>query len=405
MSEPQKTGPVGVLSNVKVLEIGQFGAAPMCSMLLGDMGADVIKVEDPDGGEQFRHNQPMYDGWSHYFVSINRNKRSFAVDFKQHKGRDLLRKLVAQMDVLVENMRPGVLDRAGLGHEELLALNPKLIYCSISGFGHTGPLAKQGAYDQIIQGYSGMMALTGHAGQRPAKLAPAVPDIAAAYSATVAILGAYIHRLQSGKGQWIDQGMLDASLYSMALLYLPQLIGYGESPKPLGAAHPVVAPLDAYPTADDSYINTGIVTKEMWGPFCRSIERLDLENDPRFAHMADRVRNRDELDEILFAVFRQRNRDEWVEIMTRGGVPAGPVLDLKEAFAHPQARSREMLLTAPDSVWGSVQSIGHSFKYGSTPNSVRLPAPRLGEHNEEIVRALGLPDAEIAALKQAGVFH
>lgn len=394
----------GVLSCYRVLEIGQFGAAPVGAMLLGDMGADVIKVEPPGRGDPYRQNLPVRDGWSYYFVALNRNKRGIAVDIRHPEGRELVLALAGRSDVLLENMRPGALDRMGLGHAQVRARHPRLIYCSITGFGHTGPLGRDGGYDQIIQGYAGMMALTAHPGQDPVKLAPAVPDVVGAYAAAAAVLGALLHRERTGEGQWIDLSLLDASLFSMTLIYLPQLLGEGRSPRPWGAGHPVLVPLGAYPTADGHYINTGAVTEPMWKDFCQAIGRPELADDPRFRTKPDRVEHREELEAILRPIFRSRSRDEWVEHLVAHGVPAGPILDLKEAFEHPQARAREMLIPMPDSVWGEAWGVGHPFKYDRTPNSIRLPTPRLGEHTASILQEeLGLSPAEVRRLREAGV--
>ncbi len=394
----------GVLTGYRVLEVGQFGAAPLCAMLLGDMGADVVKVEQPGRGDPYRYNLPVRDGWSYYFAALNRSKRSVTIDIKRPEGQELLLRLAERFDILIENMRPGSLDRLGLGHEDVLRRNPRLVYCSVSGFGHTGPLRDEGAYDQIIQGYSGMMALTGHPGQPPAKLAPGVPDVLGTYGAGTAILGALLHREKTGEGQWIDLSLLDASLFSMTLIYLPQLIGYGESPQPMGAAHPAIVPLDAYPTADGSYVNTGIVTPAMWEPFCNAVGHPELAQEARFATISSRLEHRRELDDLLRPVFRSRTRAEWVDIMTAHGVPAGPVLDLKEAFDHPQSRAREMLIRTPDPVWGEVDSVGHPFKFSRNPNSVRLPVPRLGEHTVDVLQSdLGLSENEIRRLRDAEV--
>jgi len=388
MSASERTQPsAGALGAFRVIELGMYGSAPICSMLLADFGADVIKVEPPEG-DFYRQLPPFEQGESHYFMSVNRNKRSVVLDLKTDSGRQALGKLIASADVLVENFRPGVLTRLGFGYEQCAQLNPALVYCSISGFGQTGPQREEPGLDLIVQGYSGMMLSSGEDNQAPFKIAPAVPDVMGGQSAAYAILAALLARERSGLGQFVDISLLDTSIFSMQLVYLPQWLGSGESPARNGSGHPSMVPMQAFRAGDGRWFNLVGNTDRMWSAACKAMGRDDLSVDPRFATNAGRTANRRELLGILEPLFATRSAHDWVELFKEAGIPCGPVNDLAQAMATPQVKAREMLVDMPHPRLGHVKTIGIAPKLTATPGTLRRHAPGLGEHTEEVLREI-----------------
>ena len=397
MNNALKEGP---LAGIRVVEVGQYGSAPLAAMLLGDFGADVIKVEPPQG-DLYRGMPPIKDGESFYFAGVNRNKRGIVLDLKTEEGQAALRAVLVKTDVLIENLRPGVMARLGIGPTSLRQTHPHLVICSISGYGQDGPMHEDGAYDLIIQGYSGMMASTGEAEGAPVKLVPAVPDVLSAQQAAFSIMAALRARDVTGQGQHIDISLLDVAIYAHTLIYLPTVFGTGESPQRLGSAHPEFFPNQAFQAADGKWLNSGASDQRMWRGFCKALERTDLTDDPRFATNALRRENRDELIALLRPLFRTRTRADWLARLREHNVPSSPINDLADALASPQAQYRQMQRTLPHPTLGTMDMVGLPAAFSATPGTVRRHPPRLGEHSAEVLREAGLDEALIARLTQA----
>jgi crotonobetainyl-CoA:carnitine CoA-transferase CaiB-like acyl-CoA transferase len=393
----------GPLRDLTVLDLSRVLSGPYCTMQLADMGARVIKIERPGGGDDTRAwGPPFVKGESAYFLSINRNKESVTLNFKHPDGRRLLDALIARADVLVENFRPGTLDEMGLGYDALHARHPRLVYTSISGFGHTGPERERPGYDAVLQGEGGIMSVTGPPDGEPYKVGVAIADLASGLFAAQGTLLALYERERSGQGQHVDIGMLD----SVAALLTYQAGIYfatGAPPPRLGNAHPTVAPYETFRAADgDVVLAAG--TDEFWRQFCR-IAGLDAyATDPRFATNSDRVRNYDVLRPIVAEAFLRRTRAEWLELLNEAGIPAGPVHDLHDVLTGEQLLAREMVRTLPHAAAGSVQVLGTPVKLSTTPGGVHCAPPVLGEHTEDVLTGdLGLAAADIAALRTARV--
>jgi crotonobetainyl-CoA:carnitine CoA-transferase CaiB-like acyl-CoA transferase len=395
----QATGP---LAGVKVVELAHIMAGPVCGLMLADLGADVIKVEKiPAGDDTRRMVPPKLGDQSAAFMMMNRNKRGIAVDLKRPEGQEILKRLLRDADVLIENHRRGTMDRLGLGYEALSRDNPGLVYCSVSGFGRTGPYADRGGFDLIAQGMSGLMSITGEGpGRPPVKVGAPVTDITAGILAAMGVLAAYTNRLKTGRGQIVDTSLFEAGIvhtYWQSAICLAT----GISPGAMGSAHPLNAPYQAYPTAD-GWLNLGAANQNNWEKLCDAIDAGELKTDPRFAQNAGRMANMVELNTILDAKFRARSTADWLAILERAGVPAGPVLSIAEMHADAQAQAREMVPTVTHSTLGEVKTIGVPVKFTGTPAGVRRGAPLLGEHTREVLQSLGYAAAEIESLLRSG---
>ena len=390
------------LEGMSVLDCTQIMAGPFCTLLLADMGADVVKVEKPQGGDDNRKQGPPFiKGWSAAFLAMNRNKRSIALDLKRPQGRAVFERLVPQYDVVVENFRPGTMERLGLGYERLRELNPALIYCSISGFGRTGPYSARGGFDLVAQAMSGLMSFTGIPGAPPVKIGVPIGDLNAGIYGAYGILCAYIHRLRTGEGQLVDTSLLEGSLaytFWQAVVYF----GTGEIPGPLGSAHPLTAPYQAFRTSD-GYIVVGAATQRTWEDLCHSIDMEALLVDSRFAIIGDRKRNEAELAALLEETFSRQPTSYWLELLEKGGVPAGPIYNLAQAFSDPQVKARDMMVEVESPEIGRVKNIGIPVKLSATPGTIRSLAPALGEHTKEVLEEAGVTALEISGLRKAGV--
>ena len=391
------------LEGIRVLDLTRALAGPFCTLMLGDNGADVIKIEIPGTGDDTRHwGPPFIQEESAYFLSINRNKRSLTLNLRDPQAKEVFLKLARDADVVVENFTPGVMERFGLGYDDVKAANPNIIYCSISGFGQGGPYSGRSAYDQIMQGMGGLMSITGEPDGEPQKVGIAVTDIGAGMWSAFAIMAAIHHRHEHGEGQYIDVSMLDAQvawLTYQAATYFAN----GEPPKRLGAAHPTLVPYQAFPCQDGKLLNLAVGSERIWERFCEAIEREDLKNNPEFATNADRVRNRGTLVPMLQEVFNKRPVLEWVNSLNAASVPAGPINDLADVFSDPQVLSRDMYQEIPHPTLGTIKQTGLPIKFSRTPGGLDRHPPLLGEHNSEILGELGFSEEEIAAMLEKSV--
>ncbi len=371
------------LSGLKVLDFTRVLAGPLCTMLLGDMGADVIKIEDPRHGDDTREWAPFVAGWSTYFLSVNRNKKSVAIDLKSADGIALLEDMIRSADVLVENFRPGTLERLGFGAVRARALNDRLIYCSISGYGGTGPRRDLPGYDLVIQGESGLMDVTGFPETGPTKVGVAITDCLAALYAVQGILLAYVSRLQTGKGQVVDIALLDSAV---SILGLPAGIvaATGQSPGQLGNEHPSLAPYEPYPAAD-GHVIVAVANPRLWSRFCSAMGAESLEHDPRFATNSDRLKNRDALNELIRPLFATETVDSLIERLSTAGVPCGRVRSIEEVLQDPQLAARNMLLDIPLD-GQSVKVPGNPVKLSGVRAARITPPPSLGQHTAEALR-------------------
>jgi len=392
----------GPLAGMRVLELTQIMSGPTGGMMLADLGADVIKVEKLPGGDDSRgYTDPRINGVSAPFLMMNRNKRGVALNLKHAQGRDVLLRLAARADVLLENFRTGTMEKLGLGYETLRAVNPGLIYCAVSGYGHSGPYADKGGFDLIAQGFGGLMSITGEPGGPPAKVGPPVSDINGGILAALGIVAAWTHKLRTGEGQVVDTSLMEAALqqtYWHASVYFAT----GESPGPTGSAHILTAPYQAF-HASDGWINIGGANQANWERIAEVLGHPEWRGDPRFATNTARKHNLPALVELMNAVLGKRTRAEWLAAFDAAGVPAGPVHTIGEALSHPQTLAREMVVETTHPQAGPVKSIGCPIRLSATPAAVTRPAPLLGEHTREVLREHGYGDADIDALVDAGV--
>ncbi len=400
MSAPAP-GAAGPLTGLRVIELAQIMAGPSCGALLADLGAEVIKVEKlPGGDDTRRYAEPSVNGESAAFMMMNRNKRAIAVDLKTEGGRRVLHRIVESADVLTENYRRGALDRLGLGYDALQALNPALIYCSISGYGRTGPSADKGGFDLIAQGVSGLMSITGEPGRAPVKLGSPVTDLNAGMLAALGIVSAYVHRLKTGQGQWVDTSLLEAGIHLTAW-QSAIFFATGISPGPGGSAHVLAAPYQAFPTAD-GWINIGGANQANWERIARLVGTPELIDDPRFADNSARMAHRDALSELLGARLRGRSTADWLQALDAAGIPAGPINSIAQMAADPQTAAREMVVELDHPVAGRTRALGLPLKFSATPGGIRRPAPTFGQHTREVLQQHGFDEAEIAALVAEG---
>jgi len=389
------------LDDLVVVDLTRALAGPYCTMMLADLGARVVKVETPDGGDDTRGwGPPFYNGESAYFLSINRNKQSLALNLKDRRGRDLLLRLARRADVLVENFRPGTMDRLGLGYATVREIAPRVVYCSISGFGQTGPYRERAAYDLIVQGMGGIMGITGEPDGAPMRVGVAIADICAGMFAAYGILAALRVRERTGTGQWVDAALLDGQVAWMTYM-AANYFATGDNPPRVGSAHLNLVPYQPFPTRD-GFVNVAVGSEGLWHKFCEALE-IPIATDPRFAINADRVRNREVLLDVLMPVFARRTTAAWVERLLRAGVPAGPIYRMNEVMEDAQVRHREMVVEVEHPRAGRVRVNGVPVKFSETPGGVVAPPPMLGEHSETVLRELGCDGAEISALRRDGV--
>ena len=392
--------PRGPLDGVRVLDLTRVVAGPYCSMFLGDLGADVVKVEQPGVGDDTRGwGPPFAGGESAYYLCINRNKQSLALDLKSQRVRELLRELVKVADVVIENFRPGTMERLGLGEKELRAINPRLIYASLTGFGADGPMSDWPGYDLIVQAWGGLMSITGTPDGEPVKVGVAIIDLIAGLMLGKAITAALFAREKIGVGQRIDTSLLEAEVASLINVGSNYLIG-GKVPTRWGNAHPNIVPYQNFQTAD-GYLVIGVASEVIWKRFCQAIGRSDLTDDRRFADNSKRVEHRVSLIALLSEMFLERTNDAWFRLLSEAEVPCAPVQTIDQVFQAPQVLHRRMLMEVEHPTAGKVPMAGIPVKFSVTPASVRMPPPLLGEHNSEILKNwLGMNAGEIDELKR-----
>ena len=385
------------LSGMVVLDLTQIMAGPFCTMVLADMGANVIKVEKPNGGDDNRRmGPPFIKDWSAGFLALNRNKRSLAVDLRSEMGKATFRRLVQDADAVVENFRPGVMERLGLGYESLISIKPSLVYCSVSGFGNTGPDAAKGGFDLVAQGVSGLMSITGHPGMPPAKVGVPITDISAGLLSANGVLCAYIHALKTGQGQQVDTSLMEAGI-AYTVWESSVYFADGDVPGPLGSAHRVSAPYQALRTSD-GYLNIGAATQPTWEQLCRAIGAEELIDDPRFKLPGDRKSRQDELAALLEETFVTDTTANWLAMLEEAGVVAGPIYNMDQVYKDPQVLARNMLVDINDPDLGTIHNIGVPVKLSATPGRIRTRAPMLGEHSVEVLMEHGFSEAEVGAL-------
>ncbi|WP_182343906.1 CaiB/BaiF CoA transferase family protein [Comamonas koreensis] len=396
--QPSPTPRTGPLSGLVVVELTNVMAGPVGGLLLADMGAEVVKVERLPGGDDTRRAiPPEIQGESATFMIVNRNKRGIAVDLKHPDGLQVVRRLIDKADVVIENFRPGTMEKLGLGYDVLRASNPGLIYCKITGFGLNGPYAKRAGYDLIAQGMSGIMSLTGEGpGRPPVKVGVPIGDVTAGILASTGVLAAYIERLRTGEGQYVDTSLYEASLVH-TYWQVAMAFATGESAGPMGSAHPVAAPYQAIPT-QDGWINIGAVSQSTWVGMTRVLQLEHLLEDERFASNRERMAHRDLLISIITEAMRSNTTDYWVEKFEQAGVPAGPVRKIKDMLEDPQTLARDMVIEVDHPVAGQVQALGLPIKFSHGNGVTRRGAPQYGEHTAEVLQELGYSSDDIAAL-------
>jgi len=389
------------LEGLRVLDQTQVMAGPFCAMLLADMGADVVKIEPPGGETTRAMDLEAAPGVSAPFLAVNRNKRGLVLDLKRVEGVAILTQLVATADVLIENYRPGVARRLGVDYATLSAVNPRLVYCSISGFGQTGPYAERGGYDLIAQGMSGIMSATGSEGGAPVKVGVPITDLGAGLFAVFGILCAVRARRVTGRGQFVDTSLFEAGL-ALSAWEATEYWYTGQVPRGLGTAHRLNAPYQAF-RASDGYFTVGAANDNLFPRFCAILGRDDLVEDPRFDSVAQRLRHRAELERLVEALTARQPRAHWLAQCEAAGVPAGPINTVPEALDDPHVHARGMVqeLAHPDA--GRVKGLGNPVKLSATPPAMRKAAPRLGEDTDAILAELGLDPPAIAALRAKGV--
>jgi formyl-CoA transferase len=399
------TSGKGPLAGLRVIELAHVMAGPVGGLLLADMGANVVKVEKLPGGDDTRRTTPPeIQGESASFMILNRNKRGIAVDTKNPDGVELVRRLVSQADIVLENYRPGTMEKMGLGFDRLRELNSGLVYCKITGFGTNGPYAQRAGYDLISQGMSGLMGLTGEGpGRPPVKVGVPVGDVTAGILAATGVLAAYIERLRTGRGQFVDTSLLEASLVHT---YWPAALAFatGRSAGPMGSAHPVAAPYQAFPTMD-GWINIGAIGQANWERIGPVLGLPGLASDPRFASNGDRMRNISALIETMSSVLKTNTTDHWVEGFERAGVPAGPVKTMTQVLADPQVKARDMVIRVEHPVAGEIDALGCPIKFSNGHGVTSRGAPLYGQHTAEVMVELGYEPAEIDRLSRLGVVH
>jgi len=392
----------GPLTGVRVLDLTRVLAGPFCAMLLGDMGAEVIKIEEPGKGDDTRSWPPFAGGEATYFMAVNRNKRSMTLNLKAPAGQEILKILVRKSDVLLENFRPGTMDKLGFGYKALAKLNPRLVYCSISGFGESGPEASRAGYDLVVQAESGIMDLTGFADGPPVKVGNSIADLVAGMAAAHGVTLALLARARTRRGQKVEIAMLDV-MASLLTYQAGIYFGTGQRPARRGNAHPSIVPYEAFRAAD-AFLVLGVANNALWAKCCAALERPALARDPRFDTEAKRVENRDTLIPLLNEILGARTVEEWMKRFEAAGVPAGRIKSVAEVCESEHLKARGMIVTLPHPRAKRVTVMGVPIRLHATPGKAAVAPPVLGQHTDRVLKSVvGLKAAEIARLRRDGV--
>lgn len=402
MGETSASSWAGPLRGIRVLDFTRVLAGPAASLALADLGAEVLKIEPPTGGDETRHFPPFRQGVSHYFLSVNRGKKSMVVDLKTEAGVALVKDLAAQCDVVIENYSPGVMDRLGLGYAALSAVNPRLIYCAISGFGMTGPLRDRPSFDIVLQALSGALSVNGEAGQAPTKLGIPLGDLVGGINGPIGILAALHERSVTGRGRLIDVSLLDGMLGMLG--YLAQLAFFtGQDPQPQGSQHPNLVPYGAFPARDGSII-IACLTNAFWERICQALGKDEWVRDPRFLTLESRRDHRSAVNEGICAITREKTVAQLVDLLTEHRVPHAPILGVKAALAQPQALAREMVVATDHALLGRIPIVNRPIRFPGEAQPVPTAPPLLGQHTDEILGdILGLTAEQIGRLRAAKV--
>lgn len=397
MAQRPLTGP---LDGIKVVDLSRHLAGPFAAMTLGDLGADVVKIEAPKRGDDTRGYPPFWNGISCYFLSANRNKRSVTVDLQSADGQEIIKKLVAESDILIENFRPGATDRWGLGYEQLAALNPRLIYCAVSAVGRDGPDRDRAGVDLLMQAYAGLMSITGESGRPPVRVGTSVVDLTAGANAVQAILAALYVRERTDRGQLVESSLLEGQI-SWLTYHAVSYFANNQVPERIGSSHASVAPYGAFPTKE-GFLVVAVASDALWRRFCRAIGHEELTDDPRFATNANRCANRAKLEESIIAILSSDDSDTWSHRMDAAGVPCSPVNTLDTVLSLPQVKHRNMVVDVPRKEIPELRLPGIAVKLSETPGTVRRPPPLLGEHTNEVLAELGYSHEQVESLRSSG---
>ncbi|WP_269411515.1 CaiB/BaiF CoA transferase family protein [Lentibacillus daqui] len=388
------------LEGIKVIDLTRILSGPFCTMTLADLGADVIKIERPSGDDTRQWGPPFVEDESAYFLSVNRNKKSVVLDLKKEKGKEILKDLIKDADVVVENFRPGTMDKLGIGYEELKKINPRIILASISGFGQSGSYAQKPGYDVLAQGMGGLMSVTGDPSGTPVKAGYSVADIGAGMWAIIGILTSLWERQRSGEGQWIDAALLD-TMISWQTYLAGNYFATDKNPKPLGGAHPNIVPYQVF-NASDGYFVLAVGNDSLWDKFVETMKMESLR-EPKFKTNPDRIKNRELLISILNDVFITRTKNEWVELFEYSGIPCGPVNNFSDILNDHHVKEREMVVETNHPTLGLLRQLGIPVKLSRTPGKITSTPPEQGEHSEEILKRIGYNEEQIQSFIEEGV--
>ncbi|MDR7076571.1 formyl-CoA transferase/CoA:oxalate CoA-transferase [Neobacillus niacini] len=392
----------GPLEGIKVLELSRTLAGPFCSMQLADMGAEVIKVEQPGLGDETRsYIPPEINGESTYFMSLNKNKKGITLNLRTEEGQRIVKQLIKDSDVLIENFRNGTMEKFGLGYDVLKEINPRLVYCAVSGFGRTGPMKDEPAYDLLMQGFGGLMSVTGEEGRAPVKVGFSIVDLATGLYASLGVALALLAREKTGKGQYVESSLLD-TIVSLTSYLGQGVLATGKVSGRLGSAHPNLVPYQAF-EAKDGYVIIAVPNDGLWRKMCDALDLHDLKDHPKFAVNVNRVANREELVGILTEYTKSKDSSEIIERLKRAGVPSGPINNIAQLLAHPQVEYREMIQEVEHPTIGMLKMLGIPLKLSATPGSVRKAPPLLGEDTNEVLANLGYSSEVIAEFKVKGI--